>query len=81
MGISPIDCKHFQTVFISSGHYVGTEGHGRHRVWICKNCGQIHVSVFKNGQYEHVTFELSTPEALEAAGQYMKWLEGDNIEL
>lgn len=78
MGISPSECKHHITIGIAGGRHISTEEHSIYNVWLCKKCGQFNIFIFKNGQYETVTFELATPEMLEAAGQYMKWLEEVN---
>jgi hypothetical protein len=48
---------------------------GRYCITLCPRCGQFHVYGEKDGVHYEVKFTLCTDELLEAAGQYVRFLE------
>lgn len=61
--------------FIESMRFSGDHDHGRHQVWICMQCGKIHVTGERNGQHFDVSFHLYMPEHLAVVGKFAKELE------
>lgn len=64
---SPADCKHSHTSFIHGEQGSGPGNDFHNTVFICLDCGEIQVNIFKNGVHERVTFELLRREQIEAA--------------
>jgi hypothetical protein len=75
--ISPCDCKHGRTEFIQSTR--SSPPPYREYVYVCRDCGQFTVVATRNGEHIRVEFTLSTPEGIEAAGRYLKYLEADEV--
>ena len=72
--ISPVDCKHHQTLFIKQSRWSGNSGSGSHYVRVCKDCGEFIVSGHHQGNAFRLTFTLDSDECVAAAGQYAKFL-------
>lgn len=70
---APLDCDHhhFQFIQTSSGS-CGPDNNWREDVSICQDCGQIKVSVTRNGQHSEVTFGLLCDTELRAAAKYFR---------
>lgn len=73
----PQDCDHRGSLFIQSGRGTTGESYERTSVYLCRKCGQFSAFIDKDGvQYTH-EFALCTPEMIQAAGQWMRYLERD----
>ena len=72
--IASSDCPHRGRLFICSGTDTGIGDHSHHTVSLCSACGQFNVVTNKNGQSMSVTFTLNDEEYVEAAGQYLRYL-------
>lgn len=70
-------CEHRHRLFIQSDRFSGEDEHERSSVHICADCGEFFVFAERNGEHIQITFTLSTPELVAAAGRYLKILEQD----
>lgn len=72
--LSPSNCEHKHALFVQAGNVVSTETHSREQVELCPDCGKFLIYGHKDGVYFRITFTLPTPELVEAAGQFVKFL-------
>ena len=78
--VSPGDCRHLRPLFVQSHQSSGTgRPPEREHVWVCADCGQITVSASRGDTHIRVQFELATPRLVEAAGQYLRYLDADAV--
>ena len=70
------DCKVKQG-FIGSGRFLGDHETGREYIYVCLNCGRIHVIGERNGQHFHISFHITIPEHLEAIKKWVDYVNED----
>lgn len=61
-------CKHHHKSFVQSGS--GTVG--RHRVYICADCGRVMIIAYKDGVSFDLSFHVDLPEQLD---MMRKWTD------
>lgn len=79
MPISPIDCKHERTAFVSS--MSGSPPPVREEISVCRDCGRFRVMAQQDGVTIVTTFELATWGQVDAAAQYARLLDADDKPL
>lgn len=66
--VAPVDCNHRRKRLVC-----GMESDAeRYTVYICLDCGEIHVIGTKNREHYHVEFTIDTDESLAAVGKFAK---------
>jgi hypothetical protein len=73
--IASMDCKHRHKVFLQGGSGAGKDFSYRYGIYVCADCGTFHVFKTENGHSMSVEFTIGCPEGVEAAGQYLRWVE------
>lgn len=77
IGISPVNCGHPQNLFVMSSRAVGTDDNNHlYEVRLCPTCGSFQAWGEQAGKHFDFSFQLVSDEYIQAAGQYIKYLNG-----
>lgn len=73
--VSPATCKHRNQMFLQGSRGAGVGHSERSNVSVCRDCGSFIIFKYENGAHFNMDFVLSSDEALEVAGTWVRFLQ------
>lgn len=73
--VASYNCKHRRRIFLQSGHGAGKDFSYRYGIYVCSDCGTFRVFKEENGHWMSIDFTIGCHEGIEAAGQFLRWVE------